>query len=92
MLRGYGSGVRSAELVDGRGERLRNPLIGRALPQLVVDAGLTVVKTWATPILYPSLETDAYIDALVEADRRGHFVFAALAVSVVATAASASDA
>jgi hypothetical protein len=35
-------------------------------------------------------EGDAYVDALVEADRRGHFVFAALAVSVAATQSSAS--
>jgi SAM-dependent methyltransferase len=99
-----------------RRTKFRNPLIGRALPELVVDAGLTVVKTWATPILYPTLETarsaggpfdravadavsdgaitaaegDAYIDALVEADRRGHFVFAALALSVAAVQSSAS--
>ena len=99
-----------------RRTKFRNPLIGRALPRLVVDAGLTVVTTWATPILYPTLqlaraaggpfdravadavadgvitasEGDAYIDALAEADQHGHFVFAALAVSVVATQSSAS--
>ena len=39
-----------------RRTKFRNPLIGRALPRLVVDAGLTVVKTWATPIVYPTLQ------------------------------------
>ena len=33
-----------------RRSKFRNPLVGRALPKLVVDAGMTVVKTWATPI------------------------------------------
>jgi SAM-dependent methyltransferase len=98
-----------------RRSKFRNPLAGRALPRLVIDAGMTVVKTWATPIVYTSLasaraaggpfdravadaategvitasEGNAYIDALADADGRGHFVFAALAVSLVATTASA---
>ncbi len=107
----------SERLRQHRRTKFRNPLIGRALPRLVVEAGLTVVKTWATPILYPTLELaraaggpfdravadavadgvitasegEAYVDALVEADRHGHFVFTALAVSVAATTTSASN-
>jgi hypothetical protein len=100
---------------EHRRSKFVNPLVGRALPRLVIDAGMTVVRTWATPIVYTSLasaraaggpfdravadaiadgvitdsEGTAYIDALVEADRHGHFVFAALAVSLVATTARA---
>jgi SAM-dependent methyltransferase len=35
----------------------RHPLVGRSLPALVHDAGLAVLGTWATPIVYTSLAT-----------------------------------
>jgi SAM-dependent methyltransferase len=38
-----------------RRTKFRNPLVGRALPQLVIDAGMTVDKVWATPIVHTSL-------------------------------------
>ena len=100
---------------EHRRSKFVNPLVGRALPRLVIDAGHDCRQAWATPILYTSLasaraaggpfdravadaiadgvitdsEATVYIDALVEADRHGHFVFAASAVSVAATTASA---
>lgn len=39
-----------------RQTKFRHPFVGRNLPALVHDAGLTVLATWADPILYTSLE------------------------------------
>jgi SAM-dependent methyltransferase len=94
-----------------RHTKFRHPFIGRTLAELVVGAGLTVSKTWATPIVHTSLasaraaggpfdraiadavadgaisegEAADYVASLVEADERGGFLFAALAVSGAAT-------
>ena len=38
-----------------RHTRFRHPLVGRNLATLATDAGLTVVKTWVTPIMHTSL-------------------------------------
>ena len=38
-----------------RWSMFRNPLVGRSLPALAVDAGMSVTRTWAIPIVYTSL-------------------------------------
>lgn len=90
----------------------RNPLVGRRLGELVTTAGLTLERTWVSPVVHRSLagaraaggpfdvavqaavddnaitrdEARRYLDSLVELETRGAFLFAGLAVSVVATA------
>lgn len=88
----------------------RHPLVGRRLGRLVTTAGLTIERTWVTPISHRTLadarasggpfdvaveaavtagavttdEAERYLGSLAELDRSGAFLFAAMAVSVVA--------
>jgi hypothetical protein len=43
-------------IVQHRRTRFQNPLVGRELSGLAIEAGLTVVGNWVTPVVYRSFE------------------------------------